>query len=185
MKSSISWDIATCSPFKVNRRFGETCRFRLQGRGISRARNQRESRCKAEQRRTLKLVSSSACSSTLMTEATCSSEISTVSQQTTRRYIPEDRTLLRITWMPTTAPVNKPRSIGGPEKAPPPPESYTLLTARFRISEGMSSVPRSAVSNLLVTSSVLQINAKLYLIRTQIKESHWLTRTDLVSDVVM
>jgi hypothetical protein len=39
MKESIFWDITSCSPLKVNRRFGETCRFHTQGRGISQARN--------------------------------------------------------------------------------------------------------------------------------------------------
>jgi hypothetical protein len=44
MKSSISWDITPCSPLKVCRRFGRTCRLHLQGRRMSRARNQSESR---------------------------------------------------------------------------------------------------------------------------------------------
>jgi hypothetical protein len=44
MKSTIFWDITPCSLLKVNRRFGATYRFHLQGRRISRARNQRESR---------------------------------------------------------------------------------------------------------------------------------------------
>jgi hypothetical protein len=48
MKSAIIWDITPCSPLKVNRRFVETYRLHLQGRRISRARNQRESRWKAE-----------------------------------------------------------------------------------------------------------------------------------------
>jgi hypothetical protein len=38
MKSVIFWDIASCGPFKVNRRFGGTYRFHLQFRGLSRAR---------------------------------------------------------------------------------------------------------------------------------------------------
>jgi hypothetical protein len=42
LKSSISWDITPCSPLKVNRRFGGTCRLHFQGRSISQARNQRE-----------------------------------------------------------------------------------------------------------------------------------------------
>jgi hypothetical protein len=37
------WDITPCSPRKVNRPFGRTCRYHIQGRRISRARNQRES----------------------------------------------------------------------------------------------------------------------------------------------
>jgi hypothetical protein len=48
MKSSIFWDITPCSPLKVNRSFGGTCRFHLQGRKISLARNQRESRWQAD-----------------------------------------------------------------------------------------------------------------------------------------
>jgi hypothetical protein len=48
MKSSIFWDITPCSPLKVNWRFGGTCRLHLQGRKISRARNQRESRWQAD-----------------------------------------------------------------------------------------------------------------------------------------
>jgi ferredoxin-thioredoxin reductase catalytic subunit len=43
MKSSIFWDITPCSLLKINRRFGGTC-LHLQGRRISHARNQRESR---------------------------------------------------------------------------------------------------------------------------------------------
>jgi hypothetical protein len=38
----------SCSPLKVNRRFGGTCRLHLQGRRISRARNQCKSRWQAE-----------------------------------------------------------------------------------------------------------------------------------------
>jgi hypothetical protein len=47
MKSSIFWDITPCSPLKVNRSFGGTYRLHLQGRRISRARDQRESRWQA------------------------------------------------------------------------------------------------------------------------------------------
>jgi hypothetical protein len=43
LKNTIFWDITPCSPLKVNRRFGGTYRLNLQGRKISRARNQRES----------------------------------------------------------------------------------------------------------------------------------------------
>jgi hypothetical protein len=42
LKSSVFWDITPCSPLKVNRRTGETCRLHLQGPRISQARNQRE-----------------------------------------------------------------------------------------------------------------------------------------------
>jgi hypothetical protein len=48
VKSTFFWDITPCSPFKVNRLFGGTYRLHLQGREISRARNQRESRRQAE-----------------------------------------------------------------------------------------------------------------------------------------
>jgi hypothetical protein len=41
MKSSTLWDTMLCSPLKVNRRFGGTCRLHLHGR-ISQARNPRE-----------------------------------------------------------------------------------------------------------------------------------------------
>jgi hypothetical protein len=45
MRSSIFWDI-TCSPLRVNRRFGETCLLHLQGRIIKQTRNQREASSK-------------------------------------------------------------------------------------------------------------------------------------------
>jgi hypothetical protein len=48
MKSTIFWDITPCSPLKVNRRFGGTYHLHLQGRRISRARNQRENKWQAE-----------------------------------------------------------------------------------------------------------------------------------------
>jgi hypothetical protein len=44
MKNSVFCDIPVCSPLNVNQRFGGTCRLILQGRRISLARNQRESR---------------------------------------------------------------------------------------------------------------------------------------------
>jgi hypothetical protein len=49
VKSSFSWDITPNGPLKVNRLFGGTCPFHLQGRRISQARNQRESRWQVEQ----------------------------------------------------------------------------------------------------------------------------------------
>jgi hypothetical protein len=70
VKSTIFWDITPCSPLKVNRHFGGTYRLLLQGRRISRARNQRESRWQAE--------------------------TSVDTQRTTRRYIPEDSTLYNL-----------------------------------------------------------------------------------------
>jgi hypothetical protein len=48
MKCSVFCDITPCSPLKVNRQFGGTCRLHLQGRRISRARKQHESKRQAE-----------------------------------------------------------------------------------------------------------------------------------------
>jgi hypothetical protein len=48
MKISIFWDITPCSSLKVNRCFGGTYCLYLQGRKISRARNQRENRWRAK-----------------------------------------------------------------------------------------------------------------------------------------
>jgi hypothetical protein len=48
LKSTIFWEITPCSLLKVNRRFEGTYRFHLQGRRISRARIQHESRWQAE-----------------------------------------------------------------------------------------------------------------------------------------
>jgi hypothetical protein len=42
MKSPNFWDITFCSPLKVNRRFGGTCRLHLQSRRISQARIEHE-----------------------------------------------------------------------------------------------------------------------------------------------
>jgi hypothetical protein len=78
--------VTPCSPLKVNRYFGETCRFNLQGQGISQTTNQHE------------VVASRACFTiiyclaylfTLKIEAACSSETSVDFQRT----ISEDRTL--------------------------------------------------------------------------------------------
>jgi hypothetical protein len=73
--SSIFWDITPCSPLKVNRRFGGTCRFHLQ----------QSSACH--------LVSRSAYFSTLRMEVKCSSETSVHFQRSARRCIPEERNL--------------------------------------------------------------------------------------------
>jgi hypothetical protein len=81
MKSSNFWDITSCSPFKVNRRFRGTCRLHLQGQWIIQTRNQRESRWQAEPY--LPPASKLACSSTLKKEATCFSETSVEFQRTT------------------------------------------------------------------------------------------------------
>jgi hypothetical protein len=48
MKCTVFWDITPGSPMKANRRFGGIYRLHLQGRRISRARNQRECRWQAE-----------------------------------------------------------------------------------------------------------------------------------------
>jgi hypothetical protein len=48
INSTIFWDITPYSPLRVNRRFGGTYRLHLQGRRISRARCQRESKWQAE-----------------------------------------------------------------------------------------------------------------------------------------
>jgi hypothetical protein len=48
LKSSIFWDITPCSLLKVKRRLGGIYRFHLQGRRISQARNQCESKWQVE-----------------------------------------------------------------------------------------------------------------------------------------
>jgi hypothetical protein len=77
LKSFVFWDIMSHSPLKVNPCFGGKCHLHYQGRRISKARNQCESRWQAE----------------LKVEATCSPETSVDFQWTTWCYIPEDRTL--------------------------------------------------------------------------------------------
>jgi hypothetical protein len=42
MKSSIFWDIMSCSPLKVNRSYGGTGRLHIQGLRVSQVRNQHE-----------------------------------------------------------------------------------------------------------------------------------------------
>jgi hypothetical protein len=71
LNSSVFWDITSCNPFKVSRRFGVTCRY-LEGRRICQARHQREAGSK---------------------HSSASSETSIDFQLTIRRYIPKDRTL--------------------------------------------------------------------------------------------
>jgi hypothetical protein len=98
MKSPVFWDITPCRPLKVNGRFGETCTLHLQGRRISQASNQREACSKLATWYFLlatffTLISCLAYSSTLMMQMTCSSETSVNFKRTTRRYIPENRTL--------------------------------------------------------------------------------------------
>jgi hypothetical protein len=48
LKSTIFWNITQYNPLRVNLHFGETYHLHLQGRRISRAKNQRESRWQAE-----------------------------------------------------------------------------------------------------------------------------------------
>jgi hypothetical protein len=74
MKSTIFWDITPCSPLTVRRNMSPT------------------SACHPA----FTLVSCSAYSSILKMEATCSFETSVDFQQTTRRYILEDSTLLSV-----------------------------------------------------------------------------------------
>jgi hypothetical protein len=108
MKSSVLWGITPCSPLKVNRRFGGTCRLHLQGRRTSKQETNvkqvasrvilcnpkfRQVDCSAWYLTCFTLVSWLACYLTLKMEATCSSESSVDFQRTTRRYIPEDKTL--------------------------------------------------------------------------------------------
>jgi hypothetical protein len=76
MKSCVLWDITPCSPLKVNRRLGVTCRLHIQALLAT---------C-------FTLVSCLACSSTLKMEATCFSETSVELQRTAQRHIPEDIT---------------------------------------------------------------------------------------------
>jgi hypothetical protein len=75
MKSIIFWDMTPCSLLSYNRRFGGTYRLHLQGRAIC------------------LLVFAEIISPTLKMEAICSFETSVVTQQTTRRHVPEDDTL--------------------------------------------------------------------------------------------
>jgi hypothetical protein len=77
MKRPIFWDITTCSPLEANRRLGGTCGLNHLGLFATR----------------FMLVSYLAYSSNLKIKTTCSSENSTEFQRTTRRYIPEDKTL--------------------------------------------------------------------------------------------
>jgi hypothetical protein len=56
LKGSIFLDIMQCSPLKINRCFGGTCRLCLQGQRISQTRKQRESRWQAEPSFTLVFI---------------------------------------------------------------------------------------------------------------------------------
>jgi hypothetical protein len=85
VKSTIFWDITSCSPLKVNWRFGGTYRLHFQSRKISQA----KTRMKAGGNQSC----FSAYSLTLKMEAICYSETSVDSRQTARRFMPEDGTL--------------------------------------------------------------------------------------------
>jgi hypothetical protein len=82
MKSSIFWDIMLCSPLKISLHFGATRSpiFRIDEW--------------AKQDASMKQVTCRAYSWILKMEVVCSSETSVDFQRSTRRYIPEDRTLL-------------------------------------------------------------------------------------------
>jgi hypothetical protein len=79
LEGSMFWNVTPCRPLKVNWRFGEICRFHLQGRPLI-------STC-------FTLIYCLAYNLTLKMNAKYSSEMSVEFQQTTWRYIPEDRTL--------------------------------------------------------------------------------------------
>jgi hypothetical protein len=70
LKCSIFWNISPCSPQKLNRRLGGTCRLHLQARKRRQARNQRESSSKQ-----------------------IPPKHRLTSKRTTGCYIPDDRTL--------------------------------------------------------------------------------------------
>jgi hypothetical protein len=89
MKSSIFWDITLCTLLKINQHFRGTCQFHFKVQGGT----------------AFHLLSRWFLAwlifLTLTTEATCSFKTSVDFQQTTWRYIPEDRTLhsKECTWM--------------------------------------------------------------------------------------
>jgi hypothetical protein len=89
-KNSIFYYRTPCSPLKVNRRFGGTCRFYLKGLRTSQAETSVEQVAITAR---LTLVSCLAIFSTLQMEMICISETSVNFQRTTRRCIPEDRSL--------------------------------------------------------------------------------------------
>jgi hypothetical protein len=92
MKSIIFWDITSCSPLSVSRRFGGTHRLHLQGR-----RNKFSEKSASNHLLAFWFLAE-LISSTLKMEAMCSSETSADTQRPTRRYIPEDNTLLRFSF---------------------------------------------------------------------------------------
>jgi hypothetical protein len=84
MKSIIFWNMTSCSPLSLNRRFGGTYRLHIQG-----GRNRfSKPACHLLARWFVEPISS-----TLKMDTICSSETSVETQRTTRRHIPEDYTL--------------------------------------------------------------------------------------------
>jgi hypothetical protein len=77
LNGTIFWDITPYSPLSINRHFGEIYRLHLQGR-----KNKLLSRW----------ILAQLLFPALKMEAICSSETSVDTQQSTRRYIPEDGT---------------------------------------------------------------------------------------------
>jgi hypothetical protein len=88
MKNPIMWDITPFLPLKSNRRFRGTCRIHVRGRRISQASIHREASGKQVHSNLLFGLLLG-----LKMEETCSSKTSIDFQWTTRRYIPENRTL--------------------------------------------------------------------------------------------
>jgi hypothetical protein len=84
MKSSISWDIISCSPLKVNWRFRETFRLLLQEFSLSSI---------------FMLVTCLAFSSILKMKEICSSETSVDFQRTTRQCMPGNTALILSDYM--------------------------------------------------------------------------------------
>jgi hypothetical protein len=88
VKSYVFWDITPCSPFKVNRRFGGTCRLHPQSRRISQRRHQHEGSKKHS------LLVPDSCwflgwySFTLKMNATCCCETSVKFKLSAWHYIP-------------------------------------------------------------------------------------------------
>jgi hypothetical protein len=90
-KNSTFCHITPCSPLKVSRRFGGTCRLNRKGKKISQSRNQREIRCKH------------LCLAPM--DVTFSSETSDDFKRTTRRNIAEDRTPYFTNFSPNIIPI--------------------------------------------------------------------------------
>jgi hypothetical protein len=95
MKSSVFWDITSCSQLKGNRLFGGTCLFHLQGRRINQEYLLYRPKPELPASRLLCFLLAS-CSSALKMKGTCFSETSVDFQRTTRCYVPEERTLYSV-----------------------------------------------------------------------------------------